>query len=307
MKKYTIFFLCMLLLCFIYPLKGGASGPSPLDITERIVFTVGKYYFRVGGQPLRMDVAPQWNEAQKSFLIPLRQFAELLRYQVDWNDQLQVASISKDKSKLSISLKSGQVLIGNQAQTESYFEIRNRRILIDDTSLASFFKTPSELIGEASDISFTAKRLEILMKAPDFTLKDVNGLDFQLSKAFQDPEVKLVAINFYSTFCPFCLAEVPNLIAFNKEYKDQGVLLVGVDTSTTDPQGRRDDVIKRYGIDYPILIDKDSKIYDLYKVSGIPNIFLINREHEIVLHHLGIDDAYFTTLYSFMDAYLKQF
>lgn len=306
MKKNTLLLIILLLMSLIFPLKSGAISASPLDITERIVFTVGKYYFRVGGQPLSMDVAPQWNEAQKSFLIPLRQYAELLRYQVDWDEQLQLASISKDQSKLSISLKNGKVLIGNQTQTESYFEIRNRRILIDDASLATFFHTPSELIAEASDISFTAKRLDILMNAPDFTLKDINGIDFQLSKAFEDPEVKLVAINFYSTFCPFCLAEVPNLIAFNKAYKDQGVLLVGVDTSTTDPQGRRGEVIKRYGIDYPILIDKDSKIYDLYKVSGIPNIFLINRKHEIVLHHLGIDDAFFSTLYSFLDAWLAQ-
>jgi thiol-disulfide isomerase/thioredoxin len=306
MNKKTIFALLLVSLIFLYPLQGGAKLLSPLDITEQIVFTVGKYYFRVGGQPLSMDVAPQWIEAKKSFLIPLRQFAELLRYQVDWNDQLQLASITKDNNKLSISLKNGQVYIDKQAKTEIYFEIRNSRILLDDAIISSFFQTPSELIQENSDISFTAKRLDIFMKAPDFALKDVNGLDFELYKAFEDPNLKLVAINFYSTFCPFCLSEIPNLLAFNKEYKNQGVMLVGIDTSTSDPQGRRVEVINRYGIDYPILIDRESKIYDLYRVSGIPNIFLIDRNHEIVLHHLGIDDAYFTTLYSFMDAYLGQ-
>jgi peroxiredoxin len=306
MNKKTFFSLLLVSLIFFYPLQIGSSLSSPLDLTERIVFSVGKYFFRVGGQPLSMDVAPQWNESKKSFLIPLRQFAELLRYQVDWNDQLQLASISKDNTKLSISLKNGQVFIDRQAQPEIFFVIRNQRILLDDEIISSFFQTPSELVQEASDISFTARRLDILMKAPDFTLKDINGLEFQLYKAFQDPQTKLVAINFYSTFCPFCLSEIPNLKAFYQEYRDQGVILVGVDTSTSDPQGRREDVIKRYGIDYPILIDRDSKVYDLYRVSGIPNIFLIDRNHEIVLHHLGIDDAYFTTLYSFMDAYLKQ-
>ncbi len=297
-----------LILCIIifFPVSVWSSPvENPLDVSEEVVFSVGKYYYKVGGQPVTMDATSVWNNSRETFLIPLRSYANLLRYDVHWNEEQKIASISKNNQELQISLKNRQGHINNKLQPNLFFEIRSGRIVLDASTLALFFDTPYEILSERLDIAFTIRRLDALMPAPDFTLPALDGTEFNLYNTLDREDVQLVAINFYSTFCPFCIKEIPNLVRFNDTYLDKGVVLVGIDTSTTDTQGRRNEILEHYGVEYPILIDLYSKTYDLYRVSGIPNIFFINQNREIIYHHLAIDDHHFPFLYQFVDSYLE--
>jgi peroxiredoxin len=304
MKNFTLLFLLFFSISIIVVPFQSNAVTGALNIREKVVFSTGKYFFRVGGQPLMMDVTPSYHTEREDFLIPLRAFAELLRYQVTWQHDVQLATIKKDDRVLSLSMLNNQVHSNHELKSNAFFQIKNSRILLDTASIVAFFETPMEVLSEGQEVLFSVKRLEVLMKAADFTLKDLADGDFNLFEAIDDPSIHLVAINFYSTFCPYCIKEIPNLVSFYNDYRDKGVLLIGIDTSTTDTQGRREEILEHHQVSYPILIDLHSKVYDQYRVSGIPNIFLINKDKEIILHHLGIDDRFFLTLYSFVDAYL---
>ena len=61
-------------------------------------------------------------------------------------------------------------------------------------------------------------------KAPQFTLPDINGNQVSLS----DFEGKVVILDFWATWCPPCVKEVPHFIELYDEYKEQGFEMLGI-------------------------------------------------------------------------------
>jgi len=70
----------------------------------------------------------------------------------------------------------------------------------------------------------SAFAVKIGTPAPDFTLKDVTGKTVSLS-SFKG---KTVILNFWSTSCPPCLAELPSLENLHREMGKTGVVVIGV-------------------------------------------------------------------------------
>jgi peroxiredoxin len=85
------------------------------------------------------------------------------------------------------------------------------------------------------------------MAAPDLNLRDLDGNMVKLS----DFKGKVIILDFFATWCPPCKQEVPDYIELNKQYGDQGFVMIGVSLSRLgDTQGFADD----FGINYPVLI-----------------------------------------------------
>lgn len=118
-------------------------------------------------------------------------------------------------------------------------------------------------------------------KAPDFTLKDMNGKIVSLS-AFKG---KVVLLNFFATWCPPCRAEMP---AFNKLYralKQRGleVIAISSDRSINDIK----DFLEKNKVDFPVLFDADHAANKQYRVFSLPTTFLINKNGLIVEKFYG--------------------
>jgi peroxiredoxin len=109
--------------------------------------------------------------------------------------------------------------------------------------------------------------------APDFTLQTVNGKSYKLS----DFRGKKVLLNFFATWCPPCKGEMPHMEEFYKENKDNGVVVIAVDLTTgeTDPNNIPK-FIKNYGLTFPVLLDKQGDIGDIYQAFSIPTSYFIN-------------------------------
>ncbi len=58
----------------------------------------------------------------------------------------------------------------------------------------------------------------------DLTLKDMHGADVRLA----DYKGKVIILNFWATWCGPCQTEIPDLVRTYAEYKDQGVVVLGV-------------------------------------------------------------------------------
>lgn len=295
-KFISIFLSILFSLTFSFPTKASLEN-------EEVVFTVNKYIFKIGGQPFKLDAAPLYDLSSESFLIPLRAFGELLKYSVDWDNNARMATLRKDKKVIEIYVDLNAYSINSKERT-TLLKIDKGRILLKDDSISEIFNVSFEVLIPKNEIKFLVPNNEIRIIAKDFTLKDISGNNVNLYETLSRNDVKLIILNFWATYCPICLKEIPNFISLYNDYKDKGVIVIGINTDTSSLEKMRTDVIDKYGINYPILLDTNSEVYDSYSVSGVPNLFVVDKNREIILHHLGSTESYFDYLRSYLDKYL---
>ncbi len=114
----------------------------------------------------------------------------------------------------------------------------------------------------------------------DFTLTGIDGMDYTLSAQ----KGTVVLVDFWATWCPPCLKEIPHLKDLYEQYKDQGFAVWGV--SLGDEEGKLNAFVDEYAIGYPILLGTQN-IGQQYGVQGIPTTLLIDKQNRIAFKHVG--------------------
>jgi thiol-disulfide isomerase/thioredoxin len=119
---------------------------------------------------------------------------------------------------------------------------------------------------------------------PPFSLNDLNGKQHAISE-WQN---KIRVINFWATWCPPCLKEMPTFNALNQEYAEKGVQFIGI--ALDDPDQVREFVAKNR-ITYPILLGGDNGT-ELARSLGnilntVPFTVFVDQSDQIVKTHMG--------------------
>ncbi|MGH8209014.1 MAG: TlpA disulfide reductase family protein, partial [Steroidobacteraceae bacterium] len=101
--------------------------------------------------------------------------------------------------------------------------------------------------------------------APPFALATKGGSEVNLAQY----KGQVVMINFWASWCGPCRQEMPLLEDIYKKYNKLGFTLLGVNV---EPDSKAaDDWLKQTPVSFPILYDKNSKVSQLYDVSGMPS------------------------------------
>jgi len=117
--------------------------------------------------------------------------------------------------------------------------------------------------------------------APDFSLTSFEGETIHLS----DFRGQVVVINFWASWCPPCREEAPYLEDTWRNYKDKGVVFIGVDYVDIEPEALA--YIKEFNITYINGPDLRTAISQAYNIQGVPETFFINKNGEIGHVHVG--------------------
>lgn len=120
-------------------------------------------------------------------------------------------------------------------------------------------------------------------QAPEFTLEDINGKNIALS----DYKDKVIFLNFWATWCAPCRAEIPDFIEAYREYKDDGMVIIGV---SVDREGK-DKVLgyaDRYKINYPLVMYTSQLIRDYQPGNAIPVTIVIDPKGKIRHKQIGM-------------------
>jgi thiol-disulfide isomerase/thioredoxin len=125
---------------------------------------------------------------------------------------------------------------------------------------------------------------ETQQKLPEFTLPDLSGKP----RNIKEWQGKVLVINFWATWCPPCLKEMPEFEALHTEYENKGLQFIGIALDDADPVK---EFIASKKITYPILLGEDqgTKLaHDLGNiVNTVPFTVIINKKGLVVKSHMG--------------------
>ncbi len=122
------------------------------------------------------------------------------------------------------------------------------------------------------------------MQRPDFSLIDVNGN----LRRIEEWNGRVIALNFWATWCPPCLKEIPEFIHLQEKYADRGVQFIGIALQ------RPEEVLgfmQEHEFNYPVLAG-EMEVVELSRAYGnevgaLPYTVIINRDGKIVFVKQG--------------------
>lgn len=135
---------------------------------------------------------------------------------------------------------------------------------------------------EAPDFSLSVYNTDEIGYTDATAVMEMSGETIKLSDFEGD---KVVVINFWQDQCPPCHEEADMLVQTYEDYRDQGVVLIGINVK--DPDDVAYGFLSRYTVTYPNGLDRRDRIADEYRITGQPETFIIGRDGKIRRHWAG--------------------
>ncbi|WP_456417980.1 TlpA disulfide reductase family protein [Thiolapillus sp.] len=120
----------------------------------------------------------------------------------------------------------------------------------------------------------------------DFSYPDLDGKLHRLS----DYRGKWVVVNYWATWCPPCLEELPELEVFHNSHKDRDALVLGLNMEDIEV-GRLRAFVREHSLSYPVLQVGGRPEEVLGAVPGLPTTFLVTPDGEVVARQIGFIDG----------------
>lgn len=136
---------------------------------------------------------------------------------------------------------------------------------------------------------------------PAFTCKALNGKDL----SSDDLKGKVVLINFWATWCPPCKAEMPLMQSeLYERIKNDKFMIVAIS------RGEETDIVKKFiekfNYTFPIYLDKEAKVYNLFASKYIPRNFVIGKDGKVKFTSVGFTKEEFKKLVTVIKAELEK-
>jgi thiol-disulfide isomerase/thioredoxin len=132
----------------------------------------------------------------------------------------------------------------------------------------------------------TALLLLLLVAAPaaagGFSFKDLQGQTQRLS----DYRGKWVLVNFWATWCPPCLEEIPDLVDLHEAHRRTDLVVIGVALDSTEKSVR--EFVSRFAISYPVAVGDYDQAQQVGEVNVLPTSYLYDPRGELVSYQEGM-------------------
>jgi peroxiredoxin len=120
--------------------------------------------------------------------------------------------------------------------------------------------------------------------APDFTLKELSGKPITL----EGLRGKVVFLNFWATWCPPCVIEMPSMEKLHQEFGNDGLVILAINFRETPEQVKA--FVKKHKLTFSTVLDREGEVFELYQAWGLPMTTIINKRGEIAGRAMGYRD-----------------
>lgn len=176
---------------------------------------------------------------------------------------------------IGMIIPSGKVIIDNQ-------------IKLNNNNVAANTEASTNNQEETQEEAAEETQEEQKLVAIDFKLYDQYGNLHQLS----DYRGKVVFLNFWATWCPPCVGEMPYIEELYKEYgyNEEDVVILGVAQPNLGQEGSQESIttfLEEEGYTFPVVFDVDYKQMYTYGLNSFPSTLIIDKEGYINLYVPG--------------------
>jgi len=142
------------------------------------------------------------------------------------------------------------------------------------------YAQPEQIPTRRPDIQLNAFQGNPL--PPTIDLNDASGKRFRLD----DYRGKVTVVNFWASWCPPCVAEIPSLNRLREKMRGQPFELISINYA--ESPGKIREFMQQVSVEFPVLLDPDGKVSQRWNVIGFPSTFVIGRDGKI---HYGVNAA----------------
>jgi peroxiredoxin len=113
-------------------------------------------------------------------------------------------------------------------------------------------------------------------QAPDFSLQDLNGKEVSLKSL----RGHTVVLHFWATYWASCYADMGRLDKLSREFKSQGVIVLGVNVGQMPSVVK--EFVKKKGFTYPQLVGARGELILSYEATDAPTLVIVGKDGKIV-------------------------
>lgn len=136
-------------------------------------------------------------------------------------------------------------------------------------------------------------------QAPNFTLSGPQGVI-----ALQEYRGRVVYLDFWASWCSPCRKSFPWMNALQERYADDGLVVLAVNLDRETAAARQ--FLKKYPAGFTVAFDPNGTVAERYELKGMPSSYLIDRQGNLVMSHVGFRTADADRLEARIKAQLEQ-